>query len=190
MDTVAGVRGKSLPPTRGGSEPRFVGTEGCMKRYVRPIVLVLTLVLLPGLLTAAGQEVPRKPAKEDKCPVCGMFVAKFPDWVAQIDFSDGKVVYFDGAKDLFRYYHDLARYEPGKSKSDIAAIFVTEYYNTTAIAAKDAFFALGSDVFGPMGHELVPFATEQDGQEFLKDHKGKRLLRFDEVTDAILKGLD
>jgi len=161
-----------------------------MKRYVRPIVLFLALALLPGLLAVAGQEEPRKPAKEDKCPVCGMFVAKFPDWVAQIAFTDGKVVYFDGAKDLLRYYHDLARYEPGRSKSDITAIFVTEYYNTTAISAKDAFFVLGSDVFGPMGHELVPFVSEQDGQEFLKDHKGKRLLRFDEVTDAILKGLD
>ena len=45
---------------------------------------------------------------------------------------------------------------------------------------------LGSDVLGPMGHELVPLANRMDAEEFLKDHKGKRALAFDQVTAQLV----
>jgi nitrous oxide reductase accessory protein NosL len=49
---------------------------------------------------------------------------------------------------------------------------------------------IGSDTLGPMGHELVPLASEAEAREFLKDHHGRRVLRFDEVTPALLEQLD
>jgi nitrous oxide reductase accessory protein NosL len=49
---------------------------------------------------------------------------------------------------------------------------------------------IGSDTLGPMGHELVPLASEEDAQEFLKDHQGTRILRFGEVTAELLRDLD
>ncbi len=49
---------------------------------------------------------------------------------------------------------------------------------------------LGSDVVGPMGHELVPLATAEDAADFLKEHKGKRMLRFDQVTREIVDQVD
>ena len=48
----------------------------------------------------------------------------------------------------------------------------------------------GSDVLGPMGHELVPLASRQEAEEFMADHKGKRVLTFDQVSAEILKALD
>ena len=36
------------------------------------------------------------PAPVDKCPVCGKFGAKNPDWAAQIRFKDQKTVFFGG----------------------------------------------------------------------------------------------
>ena len=48
-----------------------------------------------------------------------MFVAKYPDWVAQIRFKDQKTVFFDGAKDLFKYYFRITGYHPGRSVADI-----------------------------------------------------------------------
>ena len=56
--------------------------------------------------------------------------------------------------------------------------------------ARTAWFVVGSDVLGPMGHELVPFAREAEAREFLRDHRGKQVLRFAEVTPALLKALD
>jgi len=145
------------------------------------------LTIGSGLAQTSG---PKEPSKKDKCPVCGMFVYKYPDWLAEIVFKDESVDFFDGAKDLFKYYFNLAKYRPGKIKRDIAAVYVTEYYEMKRIDARQAFFILGSDVYGPMGHELIPFATEADAKTFMLDHRGKRILRFEEVTPQVIEKLD
>jgi nitrous oxide reductase accessory protein NosL len=49
---------------------------------------------------------------------------------------------------------------------------------------------IGSDVLGPMGHELIPLETREDAEEFLRDHRGVRILRRDEVTAELLERLD
>ena len=41
-----------------------------------------------------------------------------------------------------------------------------------------------------MGHELLPLATEEDAKEFMKDYKGKKIMRFDEVKMKLLIKLD
>ena len=115
---------------------------------------------------------------------------KYPDWSAQIIFTDGAVLFFDGAKDLFKFYFDIKKYAPDKSEKDIAAIYVTEYYEMKVIKAEDAFFVIGSDVYGPMGHELIPLASKADADEFMRDHKGRRILKFEAVKPAMIKKLD
>lgn len=150
------------------------------------------IALLTCLMTTAGAAgfKARKPANGDKCPVCGMFVAKYPDFASQIQFRDGKTVHFDGPKDLFKYHQNIPRYSPGLKQADIVAILVTSYYTVAPIDARTAWFVAGSDVYGPMGRELIPFGKEDEAREFLKDHKGKTLLRFGEITPAVIRGLD
>ncbi len=123
-----------------------------------------------------------KPAIRDKCPVCGMFVAKYPKWVAEIVFKDGSHAVFDGCKDLFKYYFNVKKYDRDKKKDDIAGIFVTEYYTTKIMTAGDVYFVVGSDVLGPMGHEFIPVKGKEDAETFMLDHKGKKMFRFDEIT--------
>jgi len=36
----------------------------------------------------------------------------------------------------------------------------------------------------------VPFAKKSDADGFLKDHRGRKVLRFDEITPATLKSLE
>lgn len=135
----------------------------------------------------------RKPVtltSKDKCPVCGMFVKKYPDWISQIVFKDGSYAVFDGAKDMFKYHHNMARYAPGHRQADIDAIYVTDYYSVELIDAYKAYYVVGSNVYGPMGHELIPFRTEADAKEFIRDHKGKKILKFIDVTQNRLKDLD
>jgi nitrous oxide reductase accessory protein NosL len=119
-----------------------------------------------------------------------MFVAKYPAWIATVVYRDGHAHHFDGAKDLFKYLFDLPRWAPGHRAEDMTAIAVTEYYGLSRIPAREAWYVIGSDVTGPMGHELVPLATEEDAKEFLRDHAGKRILRFDEVTPDLPGRLD
>ena len=144
-------------------------------------------VLLAGSLPAAEA---LKPSPKDKCPVCGMFVAKYPDWIAAIRFRDGSAVFFDGAKDMFKYYFDLKKYAPSKKPSDIQTLQVTDYYDLIPINGYEASYVLGSDIFGPMGRELISFAKEGAAREFLKDHKGKSIVKFKEITPALIKTLD
>ena len=138
---------------------------------------------------AFAQNVP-KPTAKDLCPVCGMLVAKYPNWVAVVSWKDGHNHFFDGAKDMFKFLHDLPKFAPGHRKEDIAAIFVTDFYNLERIDARKALFVVGSDVLGPMGHELVPLVYKADADDFLKDHKGKKILTFDQVTAKFAAEID
>jgi copper chaperone NosL len=150
--------------------------------------LAVSLLLATGAWAADPK--PLKPTPKDKCPVCGMFVAKYPDWVAQAVFRDGSRFYFDGVKDLMKFHLNPSAYQSTKSRKETAAIFVTDYYSLGSIEGTRAYYVIGSDVFGPMGKELIPFGEEAEAREFLKDHKGKKILRFQEITPEILKPLD
>ena len=149
---------------------------------------LLVVSLLFSYVLAASQSDVTLAAK-DKCPVCGMFVAKYPDWTAATKAKDGMFIYFDGPKDMFTHYFNPGHYTPGKKQSDIIGMSVKEYYSLKMIDAKGAFFVIGSDVYGPMGAELIPFASQQDAASFMQDHKGKRILRFGEITPQLLNTL-
>jgi len=41
-----------------------------------------------------------------------------------------------------------------------------------------------------MGKELIPFEKEGDAREFLKDHKGTAVLRFQDINADVVKRLD
>jgi copper chaperone NosL len=156
--------------------------------YAIVAVIVISLFVAPLLCGAEGK--PPKPTSKDKCPVCGMFVEKYPDFITEIAFRDGSVAFFDGAKDMFKYYLNMNKYNPRQKETDIEYVYVTDYYSLTLVDGLKAYYVQGSDVFGPMGRELIPFEKEREAREFLKDHKGKALLRFREITGPIIKGLD
>lgn len=130
------------------------------------------------------------PGPRSVCPVCGMFVTKYPDWIATVLFTDGHADHFDGAKDLFKYILDLQKYAPGRSRSDVVGMGVTDYYTVKLVDATQALYVVGSDVYGPMGHEFVPHPTQADADEYLNDHKGRRIVTFDMVTPALVSNLD
>ncbi|MBF0563629.1 MAG: nitrous oxide reductase accessory protein NosL [Nitrospirae bacterium] len=126
---------------------------------------------------------PLKPTSKDKCPVCGMLVHPYTQWSAQIIFKDGTYAFFDGPKDMFKYYLDIPKYNKSKTSADISDIYVTEYYSTKVMKADGVTFVSGSDVMGPMGKELVAI-TNDKVKTFTSDHKGVKALKFSEVTDA------
>ena len=151
------------------------------------IVAGLAFCVVPAY--AQGMVVP-KPGPKDLCPVCGMIVSKYPNWIAVVVWKDGHAHFFDGAKDMFKFLFDLAKYAPGHQREDITGIHVTDFYNLERVDARKAWFVTGSDVLGPMGHEFVPLATREDADDFFKEHKGKRLLTFAQVTPEMPDALD
>lgn len=160
-----------------------------MNRFIRFIPIILFCLLLPVSAVLASSAT-QAPQAKDKCPVCGMFVSKYPDWVATVTFKDSSTLFFDGTKDFFTYYHNIKKYTPARNQASIAAITVRDYYLLKQIDARKAFFVIGSDVYGPMGKELVSFEKAADAIAFVKDHMGKRILTFKDITPAILKSLE
>ena len=164
-----------------------------MGRTVPPLIgiVVIVLTLAADAWPAdVGNIEPRAPGPGDVCPVCGMVVSLHAEWVAQIVLDDGSALFFDGSKDLFEYLLARERFVPDRQGSTIRATFVTSYYDVRAIPARTAFFVVGSDVLGPMGAELVPHPSRTAAEEFLRDHGGRAIVRFDEVTRELLESLE
>ena len=147
------------------------------------------MILMLAFPARADERIPQAAAR-DKCPVCGMFVAKYPDWTMVLLFRDGTPVFFDGAKDMFKYLFDIKRYHPSRKAEDIRTALVKDYYRLTWIDARKAWYVIGSDIYGPMGRELIPLENQKDAQEFMNDHKGKKILRYAEITKEVIKTLD
>lgn len=161
-----------------------------MTRPLCCLLIILLLGLAPTLRASGPPATAKGLTPKGSCAVCGMHVPKFPEWAAVVIFQDGAEAWFDGPKDLFTYLLDLRRYAPRRRPQDITSIQVKSYYNLKHTDARKAFYVLGSDVMGPMGKELVPFATEPQARDFLKDHRGQKILSFQEITQATMKALD
>jgi len=149
----------------------------------------LIILCLAVVSFAAGPQ-DLTPSPKEKCPVCGMFVSMFIDWDARIGFKDSSNAFFDGAKCMFKYHLNLKKYNPAKNRNDVTVISVKDYYSKTSIDALQAFFVIWSDTYGPMGHEPIPFEKEADAKKFLKERKGKKILRFKDINLNVIKSLD
>lgn len=155
----------------------------------RILPLLAAFLMLAAAPASGGEGSPPVPGGREKCPVCGMFVSKYPEFLSAIRFTDGSYAWFDGPKDLFRFLLGLKRFAPARRPEEVEAVLVKEYYSLESVDGRKAFYVTGSDVYGPMGKELVPFRREEDARQFLKDHKGKSILRFREVTTDMLEAL-
>lgn len=130
----------------------------------------------------------------EKCPVCGMFVHKYPKWAARMNVSEsGKTATyaFDGVKDMFKFYLSPSKYgNHTKPKEEAVSLLVSDYYTQEAIDGKKAYYVIGSDTYGPMGKELIPFEKRTQAETFMKDHKGKRVVTLNEIDEALLSAQD
>jgi nitrous oxide reductase accessory protein NosL len=117
-----------------------------------------------------------------------MFVAKYPAWISKIIYKNGEKQYFDGVKDMLVYYFNPEKYGAAKD-NPIAEMLVQDYYSLTPFDAKKAFYVVGSDVYGPMGHEYIPFSSPEAAEAFKKDHHGKEILTLDKVTSEHVESM-
>ena len=129
----------------------------------------------------AIQSTPIEVPKKAKCPICGMFVAKYPHWVAVIEGEHTH--YFDGVKDMMKFIFQ-------NPKALNQTIKVTNYFTFGSLDAKNAWYVIGSNVYGPMGNELIPFASKTEAESFKERHYGTKILKFEEINKTIINGLD
>ena len=139
-----------------------------------------------GLPLQAARTVPA----DVRCPVCGMFPARFPDWAAQVIFANGDAQFFDSPLSFFLYLNNVPRYSPGRTASDIVARYVTDGAGSGWTDAAAAYYVHGSSARGPMrAGDLPAFASVQEAERFAAA-RGGRVLVFDAVDAALLASLD
>lgn len=133
---------------------------------------------------------PRPIPAEARCPVCGMYPARFPRWAAQILFRDGAAQYFDSPLDLFVFLQRVERYNRSYTLNDVAASFVTDFESGQWIELQNAFFVRGSAVPGPMrGADLPAFASRAAADGFIRRRRGGQVLTFTQVTPELIRSL-
>ncbi|MCV2219797.1 nitrous oxide reductase accessory protein NosL [Thauera sp. Sel9] len=138
-----------------------------------------------GLDMLAARPVPA----DARCPVCGMYPARFPNWAAQLIFSDGSAHFFDSPVDLFVFLDEPARFDAKHTAEDAAALYVADHRSGSWLDARKAVFVIGSGVRGPMrGPDLPAFAEAAAALAFIAEHGG-RALAFDEIGRSTVHDL-
>lgn len=160
-----------------------------MTTRISAILAVIFTLLWPGPWPAVAAQADEPGiAGDTRCPVCGMFVAKYPQWVTQLVLSDGRTETFDGVKDMMAYFFSPQSFGAAVGVTT-CEVRVKDYYSQQWINGRRASYVVGSDVYGPMGHELIPFAERSHAETFLKDHKGREILPFADITPQLIDSL-
>ncbi len=132
---------------------------------------------------------PRTAPQDARCPVCGMYPARYPRWAAQVVFRDGATHFFDSPVDLFGFMNGVGRHSSPYTMKDAAAQFVTDFDTGEWVAADAAFYVRGSSVLGPMRDADLPaFGSRESAEAFARNHGGK-VLAHAEVTPEVVRPL-
>lgn len=157
-----------------------------INRKIPSIIVILSLFCL---LAASAVAAPKDNVSPDsRCSVCGMFVAKYRNWITQILHTDNSLQFFDGVKDMMVYYFNPTQYG-AHSQEMIKEIWVKDYYDLKWMDGRSAYYVIGSDIYGPMGKEFIPFSSREAAESFLKDHKGEKILTFKEITNDLVQAM-
>ena len=132
---------------------------------------------------------PRPVPVDARCPVCGMYPARNPDWAAQVVFDNGDTHFFDSPLTLYQYLHEVGRFSPGRSAANIAARYVTAVDTRAWVKADQASYVLGSNALGPMRAGNLPaFAQHQAAQQFAQ-RRGGEVVEAGRITPHLVNSM-
>ena len=149
------------------------------------IKIVLAVVISVSFLFSYEMDYTR----DTTCVVRHLKVYKDPKWVSKIELKNGKKLFFSTPKSMIEFYHRPGKwFDIGvKSEADFKDILVTDFDSLKPINAKGAFFVYGGNVTSPAGDDLPAFVTYEAAERFSKAHKGKRIMHFNDISDALIR---
>ena len=151
------------------------------------ILGVTALLLTSGLALAASQEPPAITEKMG-CAACGMYPHRYPQWQSQVVFTDGTVAAFDGCKCMFRFLLNMQKFAPERKVEQVATVWVKDFKTGAWLDGKTAHYVIDSKEMGPMGKELIPFATRAAAEEF-QTANGGAIETYANISMATIKPL-
>jgi len=170
------------------------GIKPHARRVAGGLTVLALLALSAGGLVAGGQPpAARQPltpdgrlqlSPQDRCPVCAMFPARYPQTAAAMTLKDGRTFYFCTNGCLLRTWLRPEAYlnEP---PTEIDRLTVSDYFSGRPIDAREAVWVAGSDVVGPMGPALVALGDAGQLAAFTRRHGGNTVFAFDQLDEAL-----
>lgn len=152
------------------------------------IKIVLAIVLASGALFSYEMDY----TEETLGLVRNMKVHKEPRWVAKVELTNGKKIFFVSPKSMIEFYQTPGKwFDIGvKSESDFKDVIVTDFLTLKPINAKNAFYVYGSNMTSPAGDDLPAFETHESAKKYSKEHNGKRILKLKEIPEALISLLN
>jgi nitrous oxide reductase accessory protein NosL len=119
------------------------------------------------------------PTPEDRCIVCGMPPASYPNNRAQILNMGNKTLHFCSGRCLVYFLAEPAKYVEGEVKPMF--IWASAYPESMYDYAAGLFYVVRSKAHGPMGPEPFAFRTMKQASEFAAQ-KGGTIVSFEKLT--------
>ncbi len=135
------------------------------------ILLFLAMIAAPIVAKDSG-----------RCVRCGMIIADNPQWEGRMHKEGEQRIVFCSPKCLLLT-------NPADKDHNGIKLELKDYYSTKFIDATSAWYVGGSDIMGPMGPDLIPFADKKSAEEFLQEHHGNGLYSYTDLTGEKIKEL-
>lgn len=101
-------------------------------------------------------------------------------WCADLVRADGTRAHFDTPRCALLAWRT--------ARVAAVGVLLQEFYERAWRRGEELRFAIGSDVMGPMGADVVPVDPAR-AAKFLADHHATRVVGLDELTTALLQSL-
>jgi copper chaperone NosL len=124
------------------------------------------------------------PVDQDRCPVCNMVPARYPNFNAQLIMADKKRFHFCSTQCLFEFMQEPPKH--GASTGDVGDVWLHDHVSGRYIFGKNAYYVVGSKVHGPMGPEAIAFDLKSEATDFAKANGGQ-VFKFGKITPAAIK---
>ncbi len=159
-----------------------------------PRLLMLIPLLFSLLLAGCGESEPEALAAAqpieagDSCHVCGMLIEEHPGPKGEAFLeAQGEALKFCSTLDLFAFLKQPEN-ETRLSHAYVHDIGVTPWgqpSDEAFILASEAWYVVGHDRRGSMGHTLASFAEQADADAFREAHGGE-LVAYEEIDLDLL----
>ncbi|WP_135823798.1 nitrous oxide reductase accessory protein NosL [Halorussus ruber] len=130
---------------------------------------------------------PAEPTESDRCAVCNMTVANFPEWNAQLTLEGdgGRRAFTCSPGCLVTLAAKPGQFVDGATGDDVANAWARDRTTTDLVDATTASWVLDPDderAGGPMSGNPLPFAEEADAESYVAE--------YDDLTKHAIVGFD
>lgn len=120
-----------------------------------------------------------EPGSETRCPVCGMYPARYPEHHCQLSTADGTHHHFCSSQCLIHFTAAPEKY--GEKAVKVKSVWMVPSPDFGYEYAMGLYYLVGSDMMGPMGREALAYRSKAAAESAAKEHGG-RVLRFQDLT--------